>query len=146
LKTVFRRRFVVAEKLVLKYDRRNLSAEIFFDLLKIPEEFLTDKSHFRLGIFKKIRDRFDLAVRVDRHADRAVEKYAEIADRPARVIFADQSHAVAERDSFALEPKRDAPNLVEHFPESIFRTFHADRLHRQFVLVRFGGFNNLPAK
>ena len=92
------------------------------------------------------RARSRVAVRVHRDAHRAAIERAEIRDRPARMIFADQRDAFAEIDAFAFKPICDAPDRIEHFGERITSVIFADDLHRHFFPVRFGGVNDQLAK
>src|SRR5438874_6350094 len=110
-----------------------MPAEFFFDLTKSFDLIGREKRDFCLRVFKKICNRFDLAVRIHRHNDRAVVKCAEIRDCPRWVIFSDESHSIAEFNIFLAETVCDRAYSMKQLAECVDFVVAADYTHCYLV-------------
>ena len=84
--------------------RRDLSSEPFLDAVKPLRLAAVDEREFCFGVLKEVRKRLDLALWIERNADRSTVKDRKVCKRPRRMIFPDQDNAIA--FAFLTQPVR----------------------------------------
>ena len=89
-----------------------MTAELLLDLRKALGLVGGKERNFCLRIFEEIGYRLDLAMRIERYANRSVIERPEIGDRPGRVIFTDKCDTIAERDPLFAEPIGDSTDFL----------------------------------
>ncbi len=110
-----------------------MAAEPLLDLQEFAGHVGRNERYFCFGVFEEVGDCLDLAVRIERHADGAMVKRAEISESPAGMVFADKGNAVAFADVFLSEPICYGADLAKAFAERINLAVVADYTHRHIV-------------